>query len=259
MKDIVNDLIAEQAQVDLLVADLSEDQWNEPSANCAWTIKEELQHIGEFDYAAVRMLGGGYTCVNEVADVEFSHDEIYTPKALAHLSGADTLAWWREQRTRMDVAFLDTDRKARVPWAPGLPMSAKSLASARLMELWAHSVDIGDALGMEPVVKERITSTLFLSWQARPNAYRINGLELPETPLYLEVELPSGQLWAKGEPDAENTIKGSARDWALVAVRRRNWMDTDLDVAGDEARRFASIVQTFAGEASSVAPAKNPR
>jgi len=250
MKDIVNDLIAEQAQTDLLVADLTEDVWESPSANCEWTIKQEMQHIAAFDYAAVRMLGGGFTDVTQVADAEFGHDAIYTPTAYAHLSGAETLAWWRAQRTRLDVAFLDSDPKARVPWAPGLPMSAKSLASARLMELWAHSVDISDALGVEPVVKERITSVLFLSWQARPNAYRINGLEMPDTPLFLEVALPSGAIWAKGDPAAADVIRGSAKDWALVAVRRRNWMDTNLEVIGDEARRFASIVQTFAGEAS---------
>lgn len=259
MKTIVNDLIAEQAQTDLLVADLSADVWESPSANCEWTIKEEMQHIAAFDYAAVKMLGGGFADVTEVADAEFGHDAIYTPTAYAHLSGAETLAWWREQRTRLDVAFLDSDPKARVPWAPGLPMSAKSLASARLMELWAHSVDISDALGVEPVVKERITSVLFLSWQARPNAYRINGVELPATPLYLELTLPSGAIWAKGDAAAADVIRGSAKDWALVAVRRRNWMDTGLEVVGHEARRFASIVQTFAGEASPVAPSKNPR
>jgi uncharacterized protein (TIGR03084 family) len=259
MKDIVNDLIAEHSQVDLLVADLTENRWNSPSANCAWTIKQEMQHVAAFDYAALRMLGGEFTCVNEVADKEFGHDEIYTPTAFAHLSGLETLAYWREQRSRLTVAFLDTDPRTRVPWAPGLPMSARSLASARLMELWAHSVDIYDALGLEPVVKDRICSTLFLSWQARPNAYRINGLQMPETPLYLEVSLPSGQVWAKGDPLAANVIKGTARDWALVAVRRRNWMDTHLEVVGEEARRFAAIVQTFAGEASRVPPARNPR
>jgi len=259
MKSIVSDLVAEQAQVDAALDDLAENVWNSPSANCEWTIKQELQHVAAFDYAAVKMLGGGYTCVNEVSEVEFGHDAIYTPTAFAHLSGAETMTWWREQRSRLAVTFLDTDPKARIPWAPGLPMSAKSLASARLMELWAHSVDIYDALGLDPVVKDRIVSTLFLSWQARPNAYRINGLELPDTPLYLSVTLPSGALWTRGEPDAANRISGTARDWALVAVRRRNWMDTDLEVTGEEARRFAGIVQTFAGEASPVAPPKNPR
>jgi hypothetical protein len=36
-------------------------------------------------------------------------------------------------------------------------------------------------------------------------------------------------------------------------------MDTGLKVVGDEARRFATIVQTFAGEASSAPAAKQPR
>ncbi len=259
MLGIVSDLVAEQSQLDSVLDGLAEDVWNSPSANCEWTIKQELAHVAAFDYAAVRMMGGGFTAVNEVSDVEFGHDAIYTPTAFGHLSGAETMSWWREQRSRLVVTFLDTDPKARIPWAPGLPMSAKSLASARLMELWAHSVDIYDALGVDPVVADRITSTLFLSWQARPNAYRINGLQMPDTPLYLEVRLPSGAIWAKGDPTAQNAIKGTAKDWALTAVRRRNWMDTDLEVVGDEARRFAGIVQTFAGEASPVAPAKNPR
>jgi hypothetical protein len=35
-----------------------------------------------------------------------------------------------------------------------------------------------------------------------------------------------------------------------VAVRRRRWQDTDLVIVGDEAHRFAGVVQTFAGEAA---------
>jgi uncharacterized protein (TIGR03084 family) len=259
MKSIVNDLIAEQSRVDVLCADLTTEQWESPAATCDWTLKDEILHIAVFDYAAAKLMRGEGENVLVLADAEFGHDDKHRVHAFRHLSGAEVLAFWREQRSRLDVAFLDKNPKDRVPWAPGLPMSARSLASARLMELWAHSVDITDALGLDPEVTDRITSTLFLSWQARPNAYRINGLEMPDTPLYLEVTLPSGEKWAKGDPDAENRITGTAKDWALVAVRRRNWMDTGLDVVGDEARRFATIVQTFAGEASPVVAAKNPR
>jgi uncharacterized protein (TIGR03084 family) len=120
-------------------------------------------------------------------------------------------------------------------------------------------VDIYDALGKDVVVCERITSVLFLSWQARKFAYGINGFELPETPVYLELVLPSGTVWSKGEPDAANCIKGTAKDWALVSVRRRNWMDTGLEVVGEEARRYASIVQTYAGAADAAPKAKNIR
>ena len=90
--------------------------------------------------------------------------------------------------------------------------------------------------------------------------YNVNGLAFdPEIPMYLELTLPSGELWTKGEPNDKNYIKGSAKDWALVAIRRRNWMDTGLEVVGDEARTYAGIVQTYAGPADPAPQAKNPR
>ncbi|MCG2801981.1 MAG: TIGR03084 family metal-binding protein [Cellulomonas sp.] len=250
MADLLGDLAAEQAQVDVLLDGLPPEQWESPAATCAWTFKEELLHLAAFDWAAVELLAGRGANVVEVADANFGHDEVHRVTAYTHLTGAQVLTAWRTVRARLISAFADADPKQRVPWAPGLPMSAKSLVSARLMELWAHSVDLYDALGIEPVVKDRIASTLFLSWQARPNAYRINGLELDDTPLYLDLVLPSGASWSKGDPDAADRITGTARDWALVAVRRRRWQDTGLDVVGAHARQYAEVVQTFAGGAA---------
>ncbi|HEY0217747.1 MAG TPA: TIGR03084 family metal-binding protein [Cellulomonas sp.] len=250
MDAIVSDLVAEQAQVDTLLDALTEHDWDRRAATCDWTFKDELLHLAAFDWAAMQMMAGAAPDVKTLADAEFGHDEVHRVTRYRDRPGAEVLAFWRRTRSRMVVAFLDQDPRARIPWAPGLPMSARSLASARLMELWAHSVDLNDALGVEPVVRDRIAHTLFLSWQARPNAYRINGLELPGTPVRVEVTLPSGAVWARGEEDAADTIRGTARDWALVAVRRRVWQDTGLAVVGDEARRYATIVQTFAGDAS---------
>lgn len=258
----VDDLVAEQSLVDSLVADFTEDDWNRKASYCTtWTFKDVICHIAFFDYCAVELLAGRGESVNAVADAASEQDENYHVMAFRDQSGADILNWWREQRTLMTAAFMELGPKGRVPWAAGIPpMSVRSLASARLMELWAHSVDLYDALGIDPVVKERITSTLFLSWQGRPNMYNVNGLAFnPEIPMYLELTLPSGELWAKGEPNDQNYIKGSAKDWALVAIRRRNWMDTDLEVVGDEARTYAGIVQTYAGPADPAPEAKNPR
>jgi len=257
MADLLGDLAAEQAQVDVLLDGLTPEQWESPAATCAWTFKEELLHLAAFDWAAIELLAGRGSNVVEVADASFGHDEVHRVTAYTHLTGAQVLTAWRTVRARLISAFADADPKQRVPWAPGLPMSAKSLVSARLMELWAHSVDLYDALGLEPVVKDRIASTLFLSWQARPHAYRINGLELDDTPLYLDLVLPSGASWSKGDPDAVDRITGTARDWALVAVRRRRWQATGLQVVGARARQYAEVVQTFAG-AAATAPSPAP-
>lgn len=253
MSGIVDDLVAEQAAVDVLLEPLTEEQWCAPAATCAWTFKEELLHLAAFDWAATRLLVAGADAAADVtvlADANFGHDEEHRVTRFRHLPGAAVLDRWRELRSRLVAALLDADPKARVPWAPGLPMSARSLASARHMELWAHSVDLTDALGREPIASDRLASTLFLSWQARPNAYRINGLELPGTPVRLELTLPSGAPWTKGEPDAVDVVRGPALDWALVATRRRRWQDTGLEVVGDEARRYADVVQSFAGAAA---------
>jgi len=250
MDALIADLVAEQSQLDTLLEDFTEEDWDTPAVTCAWTLKDELLHLWVFDWAAIEMMRGTAENVLAFSDEHFGHDEVHHVTAFQHLAGAQVLQRWRTTRCRLVAAFLDVDPRARVPWAPGLPMSARSLVSARLMELWAHSVDIYDTLGLEPVVKDRIASTLFLSWQARPNAYRINGLTLPDTPVSLQVALPSGAPWAKGDPQAADVIRGTARDWALVAVRRRRWQDTDLAVVGDEARRYADVVQAFAGEAA---------
>lgn len=257
--DPLGDLIAEQAQVDALVQDFDEDAWNEMASYCTtWKLKDVICHVAFFDYCAAELLQGRGESVNAVADAASPQDDHYHVLAFNKRPGSEILSWWREQRTIMNAQFMKGGPKARVPWAAGIPpMSNRSLASARLMELWAHSVDIYDALGIEPVVKDRITSTLFLSWQGRPNMYNVNGLEFdPSIPMYLELKLPSGEMWTKGDPESENRIVGTARDWALTAIRRRHWMDTDLEVVGEEARRYAGIVQTYAGPAE---PAPDPR
>ena len=143
----VDDLIAEQALVDALVADFTEDDWNRMASYCTtWTFKDVVCHIAFFDYCAVELLAGRGESVNAVADAASEQDEHYHVMAFRDQSGADILNWWREQRTLMTASFLELGPKGRVPWAAGIPpMSVRSLASARLMELWAHSVDLYDA------------------------------------------------------------------------------------------------------------------
>lgn len=260
MKELVNDFIAEQALVDTLVADLSEEEWLLPMPGCQmWNIKDAIIHIAFFDYAANKLMRGEAEDLKQLSDAEAKNDEYVRSTAFRGMSGAEVLAWWRRERSILTAAFLNIDPKARIPWAPGFPMSAKSLCSARAMELWAHSVDIYDTLGKDIPVHDRISGTLFLSWQSRPFAYKINGQSLSDVPIYLELTLPSGKKWIKGEENSENYIKGSAKDWALVAIRRRNYLDTELEVHGEEARRYAAIVQTYAGKADPAPAARASR
>lgn len=63
MKGILNDFIAEQSLVDILVNDLTEEQWLTALPNVEmWNIKDAIIHIAFFDYAATKLIkrrGGG--------------------------------------------------------------------------------------------------------------------------------------------------------------------------------------------------------
>ena len=251
MPDIINDLIAEQAQVDCIISDLKEDQWNTPLVGEeTWRIKDTINHIAIYDYAACAMLNATEENARIAVEKEGGVDEYKRSIKYRDISGAEALDWWRKMRTEMDYLFIKKNMKDRVNWAPGVPpMSVRALCTARQMELWAHSVDICNTLGLPVIVTDRIKNTLFLSWQARANAYRINGLTMPDVPIYLELTLPSGELWTNGVEKGENYIIVSAKDWALVSVRRINWRDTDLVIRGTAAEEYADIVQTYAGDA----------
>ena len=54
MKELVNDFIAEQALVDTLVADLTEEQWLQDMPGCEmWNIKDAVIHLAFYDYAEI--------------------------------------------------------------------------------------------------------------------------------------------------------------------------------------------------------------
>ncbi|MGY5537234.1 maleylpyruvate isomerase N-terminal domain-containing protein, partial [Streptomyces sp. A3] len=59
---------------------------------------------------------------------------------------AALLAGWRADWAALDAALRAAAPGTRVPWY-GPPMSVPSIATARLMETWAHGQDVADALG----------------------------------------------------------------------------------------------------------------
>lgn len=249
MKKIIDDLIAEQVSVDWLVDNLDEIQWELPVCCCKnWSVKDTMIHIAFLDYA-VNLILTGETCELSSILKLGKLDAYARVTAYENLSKEEIMRWWRIERHKMINNLSTSNPKKRIVWMPENSMSIRSLATARLMELWAHSIDIYDMLNIVPIVTDRIKNILFLSYQARKHSYKINNLSLPKQPIYLQLTLPSGKIWNIGEPQNENYIKGSAEEWALVSVRRRNWKNTHLIVVGDIAKQFATIVQTYAGNA----------
>lgn len=247
MDAICDDLDAEHAALDAFLADLTEEQWTTDTPAEGWTIKDQISHLAYFDET------GTAAAVDPEAFRAGAVELMKNPRGVDHAtdlgrakSGAEVLAWWRESRAAMSAAFRQLDPKARLPWY-GPDMGARSFATARLMETWAHGQDIIDTLGVEREATDRLRHVAHIGVGARRFAYATNKRDLPEAEVFVELKAPSGETWTWGDADAADRITGDALDWCLLVTQRRHLDDTSLQITGDAAAEWAGIAQSFAG------------
>ena len=134
----------------------------------------------------------------------------------------------------------------KMPWF-GPPMSPTSMATARFMETWAHSLDVAEALGVTPEPTDRIRHVAHLGVRTRNYSYSVHSLEPPTEDFRVELRAPSGELWEWGPVEAEQSVRGSAYDFCLRVTQRRHRDDLDLVATGPDANRWLDIAQAFAG------------
>jgi uncharacterized protein (TIGR03084 family) len=245
MKDILVDLKAEHEALDRLLVTLSDAQWDLSTPAEGWSVRDSVSHIAHIDEVAVQIMRGDNSPLETAKKVLMGFNDIGIEKGRG-MKPSQVLAWWREARAIMLDELGKRDPKERLPWF-AMPMGAKAFATARLMETWAHGLDCFDAVGAIPEDTDRLRHVALLAYLARPFAYQMNQLPVPATPPRIELVLPSGALWTQGPEDGSQRIRGAAGEFCRVAVRRRHWKDTVLQVEGEEARRFLEIAQTYAG------------
>jgi len=133
-----------------------------------------------------------------------------------------------------------------MPWF-GPPMSPTSMGTARFMETWAHSLDVAEALGVQPEPTDRIRHVTHLGVRTRNYSFGVHGLEAPAEEFRIELRSPSGELWTWGPLEAAQSVRGSAYDFCLRVTQRRHRDDLDLVAVGLDADRWLDIAQAFAG------------
>jgi len=129
----------------------------------------------------------------------------------------------------------------------GPPMTAMSMATARLMETWAHGQDVADTVGVVREPTARLRHVAHISVRTRDFAFQVRGLTPPAEPFYVELTAPDGSLWTWGPSDAAQRVAGRALDFCLLAVQRQHRADTNLTADGPDADKWLDIAQAFAG------------
>jgi uncharacterized protein (TIGR03084 family) len=245
---MVADLRAESDDLDALVAPLPADRWADPTPAPGWTIAHQIGHLLWTDRVALTSVTdeARFAEALEAAQADPTGFVDAGAEELAARAPSELLADWRTTRARLHDALLTVPDGRKLPWF-GPPMSAASMATARLMETWAHGLDVADALGVKRPATARLRSIAHIGVRTRDYAFFINNLTPPAEPFLVELREPGGDTWSWGPADAAQRVTGSAEDFCFLVTQRRPLGALDVAAHGPDAQRWLQIAQAFAG------------
>lgn len=248
LESVLEDLAAESAQLDSWVAVLDEASWGTVTTPEGWTIAHQIAHLHWTDVASTEAITdpeGFAKLLAEAAENPTGYIDQVTEDLALEPPGS-LLLGWRAGRGDLDRALRSVPAGEKITWF-GPPMSAASMATARIMETWAHGHDVAEALGLKVPQTDRAKHICHLGVRTRSFAYLMRGQEDPGVEIRVELTAPSGELWAWGPADAEQRVTGLGWDFALLATRRRHRDDVQVVAQGAAASQWLDIVQAFAG------------
>jgi len=271
MQELCADIAAEQADLDGILSQLDEESWDIPTPAPDWTVRDQVGHLLFVDRKAYgtatdpeAFLAEKKALAEAIAKGASKEDIEKTAnggQALARgMSVPELLTAWREENAKMREVFSRLPPKTRLPWY-GPPMSARSFATARLMELWAHGIDILDTLEISLPPTNRLRHIAHIGVTTRDWSYAVRGMTPPPALILVELTGPTGDHWSwtagkhsaatapenTPETTPKNRVYGPALDFCLVTTQRRHPNDTEIKAEGPLAQEWLQIAQAFAG------------
>ena len=256
LRGVLADLAAEGDALDALVGGLIRAQWALPTPAGGWTIAHQIAHLAWTDGVALLAVTDPDAFAAEVRAAlpraATFVDEAAATGALRQ--PAELLAGWRAGRAELLDALAAVPEGTKLPWF-GPPMGAVSMATARLMETWAHGQDVADALGVAREPTDRLRHIAHIGVRTRDFAYLARDRTPPAGNFRVELISPAGELWTWGPADATNRVSGPALDFCLLVTQRVHRADTAMVANGKDADEWLGIAQAFAGPPGAGRPA----
>jgi len=182
LDDLLADLTAESDALRAAVAPLDDAAWRTPTPAEGWDIATQIGHLAWTDEASVLAAAwaSGDTAGWDALVVRVLDDPEHVVDTgafgFAAVAPPALLARWDASRAALTAALHGAQGK--LPWF-GPPMSPASMATARFMETWAHSLDVHDALGLELARTDRVRHVCHLGVRTRDFAFATHGIEAP--------------------------------------------------------------------------------
>lgn len=242
----------ESAELDQLVDGFRPEQWALNTPSVGWTIADQIAHLHWTDLVATQSLRKDPAFDALVADV-LSGARADTVDSEAHRladqSPQELVAQWRAGRQELLAAASEADPAVSVSWF-GPPMRPLTMITARIMETWAHGLDVFDTIGEAKPAGPALAAVARIGVRTRDFAFTSRGLEVPEADIRVELSMPDDSLLSFGPETAQERVEGSAWAFAAVVTQRRHIDDVRLEAHGPAAAQWLDIAQAFAGHPS---------
>jgi len=249
LPEVVGDLQAEQHALESILEGLEPGDVDAATPAQGWTVRDTVAHLVQGEELAAMAITdpAGFKGLLEglMSDLgeTLADFEVWARSAAM----TDLLERWSAARDKVRVGLEKLDARDKIPWVLG-PMSAATFARARLMECWAHGLDVTDGLGiLRSDTDERLRHVLYMGVRTHGFSFKVRGLDVPEPPFRLELTSPSGDTWTAGPATATEVVRGPAWDLAAVVTQRRNPADTSLVANGAGVQQWLAVAQCFAG------------
>ncbi len=254
LDEVVDDLVAETASLRRVLAAVEGDGWDAPTPAEGWTIRDQIGHLAYFDETSLLALTDPERFAADAAALADRAEDFADAVAgdQPKREGDELLAWWDRARGELVRAYRGADPRRRLPWY-GPPMSVMSAVTARLMETWAHGVDVADAVGAGLEDSPRLRHVAYLGVRTMGFSFSLHGLEIPKSGVRVELTGRGGRRWTFGPDDAADVVRGTALDFCLVVTQRRHVDETSLEVTGEVAATWMQVAQAFAGRPTQAA------
>ncbi len=250
-RDVIADLTAEAAEVDRLLDGLSDEDWAAPTPAPGWTVADQVAHLAFIFRLAGTAASDAETFTAMTAEVSAANFEAVVNGALEEFRDdpPEVLRGrWRAERDAAVKALAAAPPDRPLPWLVR-PLPPAVLASAGIMETFAHGQDIADALGVTRTRTDRLWHLAWFATLTWDFGYQARGLATPEVRFRYELTAPSGEVWEFGPANAEQRITGPAEDFCLLVTRRRHRDDLAVTATGDTAEGWLDIAQAYRGPA----------
>lgn len=248
LEAILGDLAAEGDEVAAMVADLPATDWAQQTPAEGWTISHQIAHLNWTDEVS-ELTVREPDAFREVLESAWRNPAGFVDVAAherAKVPPVELFERWQHARSTLKEALRGVAGGRKIDWF-GPPMSAASMATARVMETWAHGQDIADTLGVTRVPTARLRHVAHIGVRTRNFAYAVHNLETPAEEFRVELHAPDGDTWTWGPAESPQRVTGSALDFCLLVTQRRHRDDLDIVAAGTDAQHWITIAQAFAG------------